>query len=75
MTPCVLLLRAPWLESDGFLLTLAPDFLEIRAKRIQVVVEPLQQFFARRAGLFDDWIFPHDYSSMSSSGVHMTGGS
>lgn len=45
------------------------------AERIQVIVEPCQQLFACRAGLFYDRVLPHGHSSASSSGVQMTGGS
>src|SRR5437588_10829827 len=66
--------RPPRLECYGFLVTLLIELLQIGTQRIQVIVEALQQFFARRTSFFNDRIFPHGYSSASSSGVQMTGG-
>jgi len=51
------------------------ELLKVRTERVQVIVEPLQERLPRCTRFFNDWIFPHDHSSMSSSGVQITGAS
>ena len=48
---------------------------KILCDRVQVVVEALGIGVSNRSNFFNNWVFPHNYSSISSTGVQMTGGS
>jgi hypothetical protein len=73
----LLLHRDDALRREDYNLTPASSLLfpEVAAHRLDIVIETCGVRLSNCAHLLDNGILPHDYSSISSSGVHSTTGS
>lgn len=60
---------------DDSTFKLSFDLSQVLAQCIEVVIETRYQSFTCGARLIKNWISRHYYGSISSSGVHITGGS
>ena len=68
-------LRRIWFERDGWLAVFKFAFADVFEKAVDVFVERSNNFGTSLTRCLYDWIGPHVYSPMSSSGVQITGGS
>lgn len=68
--------RTTWFSRDHTDAVFSLSLAEVLTELGEVVVEPREDLFPRRACLLDDRVFPHGrHLSISSCGVQMTGGS